>query len=147
MSNFGDERVDQRFWLKLTPEPNTSCWLWTGAQSRGYGRVLRGGAMWQAHRWVYERLVGPVASELQLDHLCRTRCCCNPDHLEPVTPRANTLRGVGATAANARKVLCAKGHPLGPTRKVGKRFRRDCRVCRLIWSREADARRRPRRAS
>lgn len=30
---------------------------------------------------------------MQLDHLCRNPACCNPSHLEPVTPKENTRRG------------------------------------------------------
>lgn len=33
---------------------------------------------------------------LELDHLCRVRCCCNPSHLEPVTRAENIRRGLRA---------------------------------------------------
>lgn len=45
------------------------------------------------HRIVCEALVGPIPPGLLLDHKCRRRACCNPKHLEPVTPLENTLRG------------------------------------------------------
>jgi DNA-binding XRE family transcriptional regulator len=34
-----------------------------------------------------------IPEGLQLDHLCRVRCCVNPAHLEPVTNRENSHRG------------------------------------------------------
>lgn len=63
-----------------------------------------------AHRMAYEELVGPIADGLQIDHLCRVRCCVNPAHLEPVTQAENIRRGVSPTAANRRKTHCKHGH-------------------------------------
>lgn len=49
--------------------------------------------MFRAHKWLYEQLIGPVPKGLELDHKCRNKLCCNPDHLELVTHRENTARG------------------------------------------------------
>jgi hypothetical protein len=76
------------------------CWLWTGAVgSSGHGRIRPHGRLLQAHRWVYELLVGPIPEGLDLDHLCRIRRCVNPDHLEPVTRQLNLARGAGPGGA------------------------------------------------
>lgn len=83
---------------RLFPKLDASgpCWLWTGALNRyGYGHISRGrrlGAV-RVHRAVWELLVGPIADGLELDHVCRVRHCCNPDHLEPVTRAVNVARG------------------------------------------------------
>lgn len=83
-------------------------WLWRGSQTHnGYGHLMRGYKEFLAHRWAYERAVGPVPAGLQLDHLCRVRLCVNPAHLEPVTPRENSRRG----ANGVMKTTCAHGHP------------------------------------
>ena len=66
----------------------------TGRLNRnGYGRVCFNGREPVVHRLVYELLVGMIPTEYVLDHLCRNRRCCNPEHLEPVTMRENTIRG------------------------------------------------------
>ena len=73
------------------PEP---CWVWTGRLNRnGYGRIRWAGKEPVVHRLAYTLLVAPIPRTLLLDHLCRNRGCCNPAHLEPVTPRTNTIRG------------------------------------------------------
>jgi len=82
---------DERFWPKV--DRGGACWLWTGAlYVNGYG-AFRGpdGRTIRAHRFAYERVVGPIPEGLDLDHLCRVRACVNPAHLEPVT-RAENLR-------------------------------------------------------
>ena len=72
----------------------SGCWEWQGEKNRnGYGRVWIGGKRLMVHRVVFELLVGPIPEGLVLDHLCRNRPCCNPEHQDPVTVRENTLRG------------------------------------------------------
>lgn len=75
------------------------CWLWTRSKSPdGYGWASYRNRTHQAHRLVYTFVYGSVPDGMHLDHLCRVRHCVNPDHLEPVTPRENLLRGDTATA-------------------------------------------------
>lgn len=89
------------------------CWMWGGPMNPGgYGVVCHEGKRVPAHRYTYEMAVGPIPSDKQIDHLCRVRACCNPAHLEVVTQRENTLRGVGLSAINARKTACHRGHEL-----------------------------------
>lgn len=111
-------KYEKRFWSRV--DKSGSCWLWTAAlHSAGYG-VLRincshekpKGTLVYAHRFAYELLRGPISDGLTLDHLCRVRRCCNPDHLEPVSAVVNTLRGISPYAKNARKTHCDSGHEL-----------------------------------
>ena len=80
---------------KMSPCANTGCWFYIGRwdSGNGYGKVMWLGVTWMFHRLVYTLLVGPIPEGYILDHKCRVRCCCNPDHLEPVTHAVNTHRG------------------------------------------------------
>lgn len=86
------------------------------------------------HVATYEEWVGPVASGLTIDHLCRVRDCCNPEHLEPVTHRENLLRGDTVSARNVAKTHCPQGHPYSGEnlilRHYPNRVGRVCRACR-----------------
>jgi hypothetical protein len=125
---------------KCEPEPNSGCWLWTaGLNGEGYGAINVAGQIRPAHRVAYELFRGPIPEGLTLDHLCRVRCCVNPDHLEPVTRKENTLRGIGASAVHARKTHCKHGHAFTPDNVYVRRGNtRDCRTCHR--ARERDAR-------
>lgn len=119
-------RLDD-FLAKVSPEPNSGCWLWTAAAIKGgYARF---GNMY-AHRFSYEHYRGPIPEGLQIDHLCRVRCCVNPQHLEAVTQQENIKRGMAGKYP--RSNFCPLGHPLSGTNLYvsPKRGHRDCKQCR-----------------
>lgn len=123
---------------------DSGCWIWMAAQDgRGYGAVWTGRSMGKAYRFVYESLVGPVPSGLQLDHLCRVTLCVNPAHLEPVTPAENARRGL--TGAHLKeRTHCPRGHDYAenaysiPSRPNA----RYCQACNREKSAERRARQR-----
>lgn len=143
---FDDDKLPARFWSKVVPEPNTGCWLWIGATSNGYGVVGGGprGNRWQAkaHRHAYATLVGAVPDGLVIDHLCRQRCCVNPQHLEPVTQAVNLARSPITAHARKHWTHCKRGHAFTPenTRNQGNR-QRVCRACERIRCERFNARR------
>ncbi len=79
---------EARFWKHVSPEPNSGCWLWSGASMRsGYG-VFRAGSlkdgtrrMESAHRFSCEMAHGKIPEGMQALHKCDFKPCVNPDHL------------------------------------------------------------------
>lgn len=72
----------------------SECWLWTGCKNEnGYGQLTVKNKRRKAHRWIYERINGPIPEGFEPDHLCRHRSCVRPDHMEPVTRSENIKRG------------------------------------------------------
>lgn len=124
--------IPKRVLAKITVSAANECWMWTGySNGVGYGRTRMNGVDHYVHRLVYEDRYGPASRGLQLDHLCRIRACCNPDHLEPVTQQENILRGNGASARNARKTHCPEGHPYSPENTLRRaNGDRRCRTCK-----------------
>jgi len=119
----------------------TPCWTWIGMifKRSGYGRVGWGYRHTEcSHRVMYAWLVAPIPYRVsgqktpQLDHLCRNKLCCNPVHLELVSPRVNSVkRGTGLPAQNAQKTHCHKGHEFTLENTIWDTpSHRSCRICR-----------------
>lgn len=109
-----------------------TCIRWTGAHDAdGYGRVQVGSKWKGAHRVAWEKLHGEIPTGLVIDHLCRVRNCINVDHMEVVTSKENTLRGLNPPAVNARKKICIHGHKLeGINLRIRSDSHRECVLCR-----------------
>lgn len=75
-----------------------ACWELTSRwrSGNGYSKLRRHGKAMMAHRAIYEHVHdAPIDAGLVLDHLCRNRGCVNPNHVEPVSAKVNTERGLG----------------------------------------------------
>jgi hypothetical protein len=96
------------------------CVTWGGARDgNGYGAFrdatqrLRG-----AHRWLHERLHGPVPDGLEVHHVCHDPAVCRPErardcphracvaHTALRTHRANVLEGGSFAAIQAARTRC-----------------------------------------
>ena len=134
--------LEERLWGRIDRRGPDECWEWLGGDTGedGYGAFRIDGRIRIAHRVVYELVYGRIPFGWHTDHLCRNVKCCNPLHLEAVTPRENILRGIGPSAKNARKTHCKNGHAFaGDNLGRGSRPRSDgspsrkCRKCEQIW--------------
>lgn len=119
----------ERFFDKVATEANTGCWLWMGIIRKGYGRVTQAQKHFSAHKVMYLHMGGVIPEGQELDHLCDTPSCVNPDHLRPVTHPENVRRGKGAAGDHFRRTHCKKGHPLSGDNLLRDRRGRHCREC------------------
>ena len=101
------EELSDRFWDKVNK--TDSCWLWMGKIDDGYGRFFIGGKYYLVHRMAYVVLKEKLQENTQIDHLCKVRNCINPDHLEEVTSKENTRRGLSGKF-NTDPNKCPNGH-------------------------------------
>ena len=131
----------ERFWEKVDtdgPLPESlpdlgPCWLWmAGKHARGYGvfSVCDADGLWGAalaHRVAWALAYGDIPAGRVIDHLCRVTTCVRPSHMEVVTQGVNALRADNPMAANAKKIVCVRGHNNWfIVRSTGWRQCRDC---------------------
>lgn len=135
--------LEERLWSRVTIS-DSGCWEWQGALTAGYGVIGRGSrseGTVLTHRLAYELVVGPIPEDRpHIDHLCRNRRCCNPDHLEAVTQAENNRR-----AHPGPWTHCARGHEMtdGTTYKNSN----GGRACAICINARARAKRKQRRAA
>jgi HNH endonuclease len=140
----------ERFVEKFTAvDPAGGCWRREVDPTRkGYGRFSLEGRRYESHVASYMMFVGPVPEGMVIDHLCHDpdecdlgpkcphRSCVNPAHLKPETNHANSMRGTGPAAKNARKTHCMRGHEFTPenTYTPPGGGGRACKTCMYAWS-------------
>lgn len=71
----------------------SGCWEMNGWHDRdGYAHFHKSKHQSKAHRISYEFHKGAISKNLTIDHLCKNKCCVNPEHLEAVTAQENGRR-------------------------------------------------------
>ncbi len=143
------DKLPERMLQKISPEPNSGCWLWEGAwTTAGYGSMTLNYKRYYPHIYCYELANGPVPDGLELDHLCRMRCCCNPEHVEPVIHAENLRRGMSPLNARGKRTHCKRGHEFSDTNTKwythGKNTSRICLTCQKLDNAIGRARRKNR---
>jgi len=104
-----------------SPQDASSCILWTGSRSRGYGRMsytfsLDGGITnikryISTHRLLFVCiykcvcLLHPSFAHIHVSHLCHNKLCCNIHHLTSETREVNNER-----SECAKRGLCQGRH-------------------------------------
>lgn len=120
-----------RYWpmfMKKCIQVN-GCWLWQGYCVKGYPQYGVHGRSRLLHRLAYMSVFGHIPDGKEIDHTCNQTRCINPFHLEPKTPRENSLRSErNACAINLRKKFCKRGHAFDLLDDYG---HRRCSICEL----------------
>lgn len=95
------------------------CWLWPGHHERnGYGLTSWCDSAGRqrrttAHRLAYILTLGDIPQGYTVDHLCRTRSCVNPAHLEAISHRENVARGTAPNSPTVRSRITGGTCPVG----------------------------------
>lgn len=139
-----NKEIISRFMNFVNPEPNTGCWLWSGAIDKsGYGVFRLEGKNKKAHRMSYHIFKEDIPEKLQVNHKCDVRCCVNPDHLWVGTQKENILDAVSKKRMAMQKVThCPRGHELSGDNLILHKRRtrpnpgRECRICTNIMQKE-----------
>lgn len=129
-----------RFDQKVQEAPS-GCFIWTGTlYPNGYGRFYdykNHGV--RAHRWAYERAIGPILDGMTIDHLCHDpyeckkgvecehRKCVNPKHLTVATIQENLKRRSSVVVTH-----CPSKHEYtGDNLYITPAGTRSCKACSL----------------
>ena len=127
------------------PASGFGCWLWThGYNSRGYAQFayvdeVLGRGTNLAHRFAYREWRGPLVAGLTIEHLCGTKSCVNPWHLDQVTQKENihlSPRWQAWQRRGMEQTHCPSGHELTPENTILRKKNgwRSCRICqRRHW--------------
>lgn len=95
----------------------------------GYVRMLNkprpeGGRLVMRHRLIWEWYNGPIPEGFEINHLCKNRRCCNPEHLECLTKSEHKSKD-NALRYKKREVevlAFISENPSISQKKIGERF-------------------------
>ncbi len=119
---------------KIIVHPDTDCWEWIGCRvNRGLTPQMRiGGRAAVVSRVLYSYIVGGVDiydRTILLARTCKTKSCCNPSHLMPMS--AHDF-GVKNMTRRASMEVCKRGHKFPPHMPTP----RYCPICKRLCNTE-----------
>lgn len=132
------DQVLEKLYQRVLCDIRTQCYIWQSiTTATGYGKFRNK----SAHRQVYSIVKGEIPEGYLIDHLCNTRNCINPDHLQLSTPKENGSRE-RAKHWNSQKTHCKRGHEYNEenTKYTMRKYGHDgwvlrtCKECMKIWA-------------
>lgn len=127
-------KTTERRFLERVEQGPAGCWFWVGGiRAAGYGTfAIKRGKRWTqttASRVAYQLYVGPIPDGFEVDHLCRSRPCVRPDHLEAIPLAENRRRrDIGYSPVVPRDPIPIPEPPLSPPPTP--KPRRDPMICK-----------------
>lgn len=124
-----DRLATRRWWKDVAVGEPDECWPWLlSVGNHGYGNTYDGKRR-LAHRvaWAMHHQQ-QIPDGMTIDHICRNRVCCNPNHLRLLPNVVNaTDNGQG------RKTHCPRGHEYTEENtRMNAKGHRFCRACQKI---------------
>jgi len=138
--NLTDKYLNSIEYLLDYTKIGDGCWIWNGSvNSKGYGKTRSNKTTKRkyAHRLSFDLFIEKLNKDSVLDHLCETKLCVNPFHLELVTLSENFKRhskNRNAYDYNNPINYCRWGHEWNIESLrywgKGKNMHRVCRLCK-----------------
>lgn len=95
---------------RISPEPNSGCWLWDAAvASHGYGTFSKNKT---AHRYSCELLHGKIPHGMMALHTCDNKLCVNPQHIYIGSKKDNSLDAYSRGRMDHVKHPSCENHPM-----------------------------------
>lgn len=115
-------------------DTTSGCWLWQRSRKKdGYARIYIDKKFYYVHRVSFFISNGHWPAK-HIDHLCKTKHCINPNHLEDVPQYVNNIRNSSPSVLAYWADRCVRGHDLLDIKNVfvKRDLSRNCKECRSL---------------
>lgn len=122
-----------RFLSRVDRREADECWPWTAGKTKwGYGNFPLGGHWVGAHRMALavEQGIDIPGPELEIDHTCENKACCNPAHLQWVAYEGRINSVLHFERRFGDRTHCPNGHPWIEENIYRRGNYKACRICR-----------------